>query len=764
MARKQREKSIGNLFTVSLLGLLKNRSVLAWAAAFLFCLVVILLSGNSNDSIRRSVDEFEAGKVADRDLTAEYDISFEDEQATLEKIEAQEHLVPAVFQYSAKVTGELKSSWNYFSSFARRLFTEVNSAQAFTLEIRSEFPGEFPDQVLGNLYRSEDRQEILNGCEQVLNAVLEKGIYSVPQEEMEHLNKDAVELIRQTDSRIEQEKIPFWAIVTEDHAAASLNSYIASGSYTPGLANFANDLLKPFLKENVFYSPDDTARRVSDARAGVEPVMRDIKQGKRIIRKGFVVTEEEMEELKALQMSLKGNDLPKIFANLIFLIILFGLLMFFSGKKIIDRKLSDSETYLVSGITALYIAGSVLIRNIQIEFMPVSVMIPTALVMMLIAILIHPRLALMLAMTLPLGAFFTGSFNTPSFVFAIVSGVIAAYSIQSAEKRMDLVKAGLIIAAAHIVVMTAVLLWQYAAPGVYPQSLFWAAFNGIASGMLVLGLLTPLEHLLNAATTFRLIELSDLNVPILRKLFTTAPGTYSHSMMVANLAEAACQDIGANAILARVGAYYHDIGKMENPGYFIENQTDYNPHDNMAPKLSATVIRSHVKLGVEKARQMGMPEEVIDIIAEHHGNSVITWFYSKALKQENAKNPTVNIEDYCYPGNPPHSRESAVVMLADLSEAAVRSLSKPTPAKIEKFIRELIAKKVEHGQLSKSELTFRDLEIIENAFVRVLVGYHHSRIEYPKIDPQIEHQTENGNADAKSENYDTSDIEKAITE
>jgi len=400
--------------------------------------------------------------------------------------------------------------------------------------------------------------------------------------------------------------------------------------------------------------------------------------------------------------------------------------------------------------------------------MPVSVLIPTALVMMLIAILIHPRLALMLAMSLPLGAFFTGSFNTPSFVFAVVSGVVAAYSLQRAQKRMDLVKAGLVIAAAHLVVMTAVLLLQYAAAGIYPQALFWAAFNGIASGMLVLGLLSPFEHLLNAATTFRLIELSDLNAPILRRLFTTAPGTYSHSIMVANLAEAACQDIGANSILARVGAYYHDIGKMENPGYFIENQTDFNPHDNMAPRLSATVIRSHVKLGVEKARQLGLPDEVINIIAEHHGNSVITWFYSKALKLDNPKNPTVNIEDYRYPGNPPHSRESAVVMLADVSEAAVRTISKPNAVKIEKFIKELIANKVEHGQLSQSELTFRDLEIIENSFVRVLVGYHHSRIEYPKIDPQMENQfdnrPENNNADVKSENSDASETVKAATE
>jgi len=749
-----KEKSLINkLFTVSFPGLLKKKSVLAWAGAFLSCLVVILLSGNSSSSMRRSIDEFEVGKVAGRDLIAEYDISVEDEQATRDKIETQERLIPAVFQYSNRVSGELKSRWNYFTSLAKKLFTEAHSAQSFASELRSEFPGEFSGEILSLLYGSEKRLEILSDCGTILDAVLEKGIYSIPQTGLEHLNGDVVELIRQSDSRIEQEKIPFWAIVTGDDASASVESFIASGTYTSGLGVFANELLKPFLKENVFYSPDTTARRIAEMRLNIEPVMRSIEQGKQIIRKGFVVTEKDMDELRALSMTLKGNDLPKTFANLLFLLMLFGLLMFFSGSRIIDRALTDSETFLVAGLTALYIAGSVLIRNIQIEYMPVSVMIPTALVMMLISILIHPRLALMLAMTLPLGAFFTGSFNTPSFIFAIVSGVVAAYSLQNVKTRMDLVKAGLIIAAAHLVIMTTVLLWQYAAAEAYLRSLFWAAFNGIASGMLVLGILSPLEHLLNAATAFRLIELSDLNAPILRRLFTVAPGTYSHSIMVANLAEAACQDIGANSILARVGAYYHDIGKMDNPGYFVENQTDYNPHDEMPPKLSATVIRSHVKLGVEKARQLGLPDDVIDIIAEHHGNSVITWFYSKALKQDNLKNPTVNVEDYRYPGNPPHSRESAVVMLADLSEAATRSISKPNAVKIEKFIKELIANKVDYGQLSQSELTFRDLEIIENAFVRVLAGYYHSRIEYPKINlQQIENNNNANNNAAASEN------------
>ena len=709
-----------------------RRTILAWSLSFIICLVVILVNAKPGYDFARNTEEFEAGKVADRDVTADRDLSYEDEEATRVRMDEQEQFVPAVFHYSGKITEELQKSWDRFSALAGKNPETGDSPDAFTLAVQSEYPGDFPAGVLDLLYESRDRQAVLSECGTVLKTVLEKGIYSVPRNGLEHLNSDVAELIRQTGSRIEQERILLRNITTDRGINEAVAAAVDSLSCSLLTKQLAPQLLEPFLKVNVFYSPEDTIQRIMEARSKTEKVMRTIEQGKRIIKKGFVITEEEMTELRVLSMTRFESNLSLIFADLIFLLLLFGFLGFFNGSRVVGRNLKVRETYLVSGLTALYIAGSVLVRDVPVKFMPASVMIPTALVIMLPAILIHSRLALMLAMALPLGAFLTGSFDAPSFVFALASGVVAAYSLHGAEKRMDLVKAGLFIAAANLAAVVAVLLWQRSPAGVYPSSLFWAAFNGLASAMLVLGVLPPLENALNAATTFRLIELSDLNTPILRRLFTTAPGSYSHSIMVANLSESACQDIGANPLLARVGAYYHDLGKMENPDYFVENQTDYNRHDDMAPRLSATVIRSHVKLGVEKARQLKLPQEVIDIISEHHGNSVITWFYDKALKLEDGSENAVNKEDFSYPGNPPRSRESAVVMLADVAEAATRTLIKPTAVKIEKFIQELIVKKVESGQLAESELTFRDLETIKNAFVRILAGYYHSRIEYPK--------------------------------
>jgi len=461
-----------------------------------------------------------------------------------------------------------------------------------------------------------------------------------------------------------------------------------------------------------------------------EPVVKTIEKDQKIIRKGFIITEAQMKDLRELYLSFPKRDPRNTIGTILLVLLLYVLYLILRGRMVIGRKLKTSERYLLTSITGIYIIGTVLLNKFSplYEDFPIALIIPTALFMMILAVFMSTRLAMIMSITLPLGAYFAGAFDNYSFLIALVSGITAATVLHNAQTRMSLIKAGLLIAAANCFAVVVVLLLRHNFLYEYPAMLFWAALNGIISGMLTLGILPPLEHALNAVTSFRLMELSDLNAPILRKLFTLAPGTYSHSLMVANLAEQACQDIGANALLARVGAYYHDIGKMDNPDYFVENQSEHNKHDEIAPRLSATIIRSHVKLGVEKAHSLGLPSDVISIIAEHHGNSVISWFYNKATEQEE----DVSSEDFTYPGDPPRSRESAVVMLADITEAAVRTLNKPTAGKIDKFIQQLFEDKIDHGQLSQSDLSFRDLEVIKKAFVRVLAGYYHSRIEYPK--------------------------------
>jgi len=698
--------------------------------SFIAAVIVTVANLNLNVEGPGDLKNFEAGKVADRDVIAEYSLSYIDEEATQQRMKAQENLVTAVFRYYENIGQDVRGAWNEFCDTADRLAAEGSSRASMQLAVQAEYHGYFSNETLASYFSARDRQEFREYGLKVLDAVLEKGVFALGYADLGGYNPDLAELIVSRGDRVERERVSYSSIITTANAADAIAQAADSGQAPAAFKAIAVPLLSPFIRENVFFSREDSRLRVAEAMERVPAVMKHIEKGKRIIRKGFVISNEEMKDLRALSAAHHAKDPRNIIGLVLLLGLLYALFILLQEKLVIGKEFSDNEKCLLFVLAFLYIAGAGLVKSLvpAVNGVPISLLFPTALLVMILAVFMGPLLALAMAMALPLGAFLAGFYDIPAYIFALISGIAASVVLKGAEKRMDIIKAGLAIGAANCAAIVVILLMRAAAITEYPPILFWAAINGIVSGMLVLGVLPPLEHVMKAATTFRLIELSDLNAPILRKLFTTAPGTYSHSMMVATLAEQACQDIGANALLARVGGYYHDIGKMDNPDYFIENQTDHNRHDDIAPRLSATVIRSHLKLGIEKARSLGLPSEVVDIVAEHHGNSLIMWFYKKASQLEDQ----VNSDDFAYPGTPPRSRESAVVMLADVTEAAVRTMIKPTVAKMEKFIQQLFDNKVEAGQLAQCDLTFRDLETIKKAFVKVLAGYYHSRIEYPK--------------------------------
>ncbi|MDR2601141.1 MAG: HDIG domain-containing protein [Spirochaetaceae bacterium] len=444
-----------------------------------------------------------------------------------------------------------------------------------------------------------------------------------------------------------------------------------------------------------------------------------------------------------MALFLKKSSFGGEFAGKLIVYTIAGVIaVFLCSRRITGRRLDEGEVSALVIIMFLYFIIGYFVSEIRLYngFFPNSIMLPSVIVVMLFSILIDARLALTMAMVLPLCAFITGCVDVYGYIMAVFSALSGVIVIHGARRRMDLIIAGFVVAAVNAASVASALFIARAPLSVYPPVLFWAAFNGVISGLLILGILPLFENALHMATTFKLIEMLDTDAPLLRRLEQAAPGTYSHSMEVAKLAESACREIGANALLARVGAYYHDIGKIDKADYFVENQNIYNKHNMLNPRLSATVIRSHVKLGIEKARAMGLPNEVIEIIASHHGNSLITWFYHSAVEREGDGN--VNKEDFCYPGNPPHTKEAAVVMLADVTEAACRTLDKPTSGRLEKFINDLIDKKIEARQLSDSDLTFNNLEVIKKTFVRVLVAHYHARIEYPNQEKQVKDKDE----------------------
>ena len=456
-----------------------------------------------------------------------------------------------------------------------------------------------------------------------------------------------------------------------------------------------------------------------------------IEKGEKVIRKGFAITEEGYAKLKKMSESPVYIDYRSFANSIIYHILMLVLFFFFFSKIYFKPNMIEFKELLTECVFYLIIFASAIFgAKISYFASPFALcaIIPAPLFVFLIAILFGQLNAVFFSIMISLAVLNATSYQIVPFLFVLASSFASSRLVRKIDRRTDMVfVSGLQAALNAVFLITFEIIFNDSVTNSV-GAIIGVILNGFFSGILCLGLLTPLELLLNTASVFRLMDLSDLNNPFMKKMLVTASGTYNHSLMVASLAEAACNEVGANPLLARVGAYYHDIGKMDNPEYFVENQGGgENIHKEINPSLSASVIRTHVKRGIEKAHSLRLPKQVIDIISEHHGNQVIAYFYNEALKL----NPDVSPEDYSYTGNPPTTKESAVVMLADTVEAACRSLDKPSVPRLEKFITTLITAKIEQKQRENCNLTFSDITKIHDAFVQILAGYYHSRTKYP---------------------------------
>jgi putative nucleotidyltransferase with HDIG domain len=357
-------------------------------------------------------------------------------------------------------------------------------------------------------------------------------------------------------------------------------------------------------------------------------------------------------------------------------------------------------------------------------------LIPLAAGSMLISILINPQVAVFASFTMSVvvGIMLGNDFSHA--LVALSGALIGIFCTAKVSQRSDLTKAGGIIGGAKFILITGTMLLNNSTALEILKESPWGLVSGILSAILAIGTLPFLENAFGITSAIKLLELSNPNQPLLRKLMLDAPGTYHHCIIVGNLAEAGAEAVGADSLLARVGANYHDIGKLKRPYFFIENQlTSDNPHDKLSPTLSALIITSHVKDGVEIAKEYRLPDCITDFIVQHHGTSLLSFFYQKALESADEKKP--DEASFRYEGPKPKTREAAIVMLADCVEAAVRSLPKPTHGKIEGLIRQIIKNKLSDGQLDECDLTLKDLDKIAVAFSKIMTGIFHTRIEYP---------------------------------
>lgn len=490
-----------------------------------------------------------------------------------------------------------------------------------------------------------------------------------------------------------------------------------------------------FLVPNLSLNQKEMENRKQEVLSSITNQKGLILRGEIIVEKGQRVTKTDWEKLSSLEKAraesgLKSNPrhfLLPLFGRIFFVgAILLGLALFlyFIKKEIFY----DNAKLLM--ISSIIILEMVIAYLILFKWHLSEYLIPITIASMLLTVLLDLEVGLISTFALSLLLGIVNLFDFKLAFISIVAGTLACYSIKEVTHRYRFYRPMLFISFAYVVFIYFTESLKLSSPGAVLTLSGYGLFNGIISPILTIGLLPIFESIFDVTTDITLLELSDLNRPLLKRLALEAPGTYHHSIIVANLAEAAAKAIGANVLLARVGAYYHDIGKIEKPEYFVENQTGTkNKHEKLVPSMSALILESHVKEGAEMAQEANLPKSVVDFIQEHHGTTLMSYFYNKALEQGATQEL---MDEYRYPGPKPRSKETAIVMLADAVEAASRTLDDPKPSRIKSLIKKIIDSKLQAGELADSNLTFRELSAIQQSFLPVLISVFHPRIEYPE--------------------------------
>lgn len=540
------------------------------------------------------------------------------------------------------------------------------------------------------------------------------------------------------------------------------------------LRNMIVDFAQRLIQPNITLNRSETEERKKRAEAEIKPVFYKIKAGEMLLREGERVTKVQLLKLKAYQEGIKNEQIlsSSIGSALIILCILMTTYILYIHRQ--------SRTDLTNNKNLLFIA-SVLVTfffiarisaslaesvahytSFPISASSISYGIPLASGAMTICLFLGLELAIPMAMLTAIGTAVIFKNRFDIFLYFLINSSMAAFWMQNCRERKVFIKAGLKLGVMNVILVTIIdtylggssinkLLWDWA----------FAFAGGVGAGIVTAGITPLIEIAFGYTTDIKLLELANLDQPILRRLMIEAPGTYHHSVVVGTIVEAAASEIGANSLLAKVCGYYHDIGKIKKPLYFIENQTNgINRHDKLAPSMSSLILIAHIKDGVEIARKNKLGQVIIDTIRQSHGTSLISYFYEKAkqLKGEDA----VNIDNFRYPGPKPQTREAGLVMLADMVEAASRTLANPTPSKIQGLVQNLINKAFSDGQLDDCELTLKDLHKIAKSFYNILSGMYHHRIGYPEK-PLLANGKEKNGSPVRQQTKQVQDISEKST-
>ena len=704
---------------------------------------------------------YHLGDIAERDIKAKKDFLVEDIITTEKHRKEAMAKVPFVYTFDEKIWPEVKSKIQFAFEQMRRILEENRLRQLAqsaveTVKKETHTPQVIPEEKIHEAFekimglkltpqefKSLRKENFSNQLEEALCELLEpvfkRGIvknknhirevphgilliFSKTKKEQRVYNPERLLSIEEAKQEIATIKYNFYGKIEKE----AVNT----------LSKIALSLIRP----NVYYNPAETLARKEKAAQNVKPVFYQVKKGEMIVREGEKINRLQLLKLKAQEETMSLKQSLFLFASMNILIFLFmwtnkiilqHLQRFFlSSHRGFFFWLSNILFFFLLSRAGLEI-GNLFVQRFSI-FSPYAFAyaLPTVGATMLSVLFTQPQIGIVIGGTM--AALVGFMLKSPLFFwYFLVGSWWVAFKLKHCRHRIKLIKTGLQLGIIQIIMALGIsILEGEARLSSYFLNLFLAGLGGLMVSVIVLGLTPLVEIIFSYTSDIRLLELASLDQPLLKELMVKAPGTYLHSVITSQMAEAAAEEIGANPLLVKVAAYYHDIGKLNKPLYFIENQIGIsNKHDRLNPSMSALIIMSHVKEGVELAKQYRLGSEIIDIIKQHHGTSLITYFYHKAKE----RNPEVKEEDFRYPGPKPQTKEAGLVMLADAVEATCRSLTEPTPSRIQQTVQKVISNIFLDGQLDECELTLKDMHKIAEKFTKVLTGISHTRIEYPEI-------------------------------
>ncbi|WP_243367219.1 HD family phosphohydrolase [Fundidesulfovibrio soli] len=717
-----------------------QRPMLSWG---LGVLLAVILGASILSAVRfeSDVKVFLAGDIASQDVTADQNLRIEDREATLRKRDQVSENQPPVFDLSPAPFESLKKHVTDILALSRKPDEDPERVRA---SLSEDLNVEISRDML-QLWRTQEFQDMmLLQLLPWLKEVYSRGITAHPGVFTTY--KQGV-LLRELPSGMETLFLDSPGSIDLDRCKDDLDQLLRKDlKKTIRTRKAVFTLLSPFLLPNLVFNQETTLARKREIVGAMEPVYTSIYRGEIIVRQGERVTPEQQTKLQALYAHRTSSVRPLAIPGMFLLSCLFFVLLHLSqGKKSGIRAVGNREWLALAMVTGFFVLLAKFVELARLSDAHLPLFLKSSQVAFGLPI---AGAAGVLAMFLPQAlcsfAVLLISYLVASevggglqlFSYYLLGGFVYASIIKNCDTRQDVLRSILPLAGLCVVSWMGIVLVQQGGAEMTLAGGVYAAFNAIFSLLLVLGMSPVLELMFGFTSRFRMMELMSLEQPLLQELMVKAPGTYHHSLIVANMAEAAARAIGANALLAKVAALYHDIGKLKNPSYFIENLFGKeNKHNKLSPSMSALILISHVKKGVELANEHKLGEEIADLIGQHHGMTLITYFYHKAQEQAEAKGEEpVREDEFRYPGPKPQTKEAGIIMLADAIEASSRTLVDPTPSRINGHIQSIVRKLYNEGELDGSELTLKDLTQASESFHRILTGIFHHRIEYPNLD------------------------------